>query len=146
VKDAVFASPLFPRFLNGDLIRDTIARGVSNGALGYVGKTGTGDDPFLFGGSMSPQEVEISDDVFVITAETAEAHRQSLKKTPQPVHPGPLFGGDAGPSAGTAGAQGVAVAPGAEDVKPEPPAVTDRCVFRGHGDRDSGMMAIAIPG
>ena len=38
VKDAVFASPLFPRLLNGDLIRDTIARGVSNSVLAYVGQ------------------------------------------------------------------------------------------------------------
>ncbi len=73
VKDAVFASPLFPRLLNGDLIRDTIARGVSNSVLAYVGKkSGGGYDPFVFGVSMSPQEVEISDDVYVITAETAE--------------------------------------------------------------------------
>jgi hypothetical protein len=35
---SVFASPLFPRLLNGDLIRDTIARGVSNSVLAYVGK------------------------------------------------------------------------------------------------------------
>jgi hypothetical protein len=89
VKDAVFASPLFPRLLNGDLIRDTIARGVSNSVLAYVGKTASGGyDPFVFGVSMSPQEVEISEDVYVITAETAEAYKQSLSAPPKPWGPG----------------------------------------------------------
>jgi len=73
VKDAVFASPLFPRPLNPDLIlvgrpqgmehesRDTIAKGVSNSILAYVGKkAGGGYDPFLFGVSMTPKEVGIS--------------------------------------------------------------------------------------
>jgi len=92
VKDAVFASPIFPRLLNGDLIRDTIARGVSNSVLAYVGKkSGGGYDPFVFGVSMSPQEVEISDDVYIITAETAEAYKQSLAAPPKPVGTGGLF-------------------------------------------------------
>jgi hypothetical protein len=92
VKDAVFASPLFPRLLNGDLIRDTIARGVSNSVLAYVGKTASGGyDPFVFGVSMTPQEVEISDDVYVITAETAETYKQSLSAPPTPIGTGNLF-------------------------------------------------------
>jgi hypothetical protein len=33
VRDAFYASPLFPRLLNVDAIKDTIARGVSNGLL-----------------------------------------------------------------------------------------------------------------
>jgi hypothetical protein len=92
VKDAVFASPLFPRLLSAELIRDTIARGVSNSVLAYVGKTATGGyDPFMFGVSMSPQEVEISEDVYVITAETAEAYKQSLSAPPRPIGTGSLF-------------------------------------------------------
>jgi hypothetical protein len=102
VKDAVFASPLFPRLLNGDLIRDTIARGVSNSVLAYVGKTATGSyDPFVFGVSMSPQEVEISEDVYVITAETAEAYKQSLSAPPKPVGSGNLFETDGGQTTAT---------------------------------------------
>jgi hypothetical protein len=38
VRDAFFASPHFPRLLNPDSIKDTIARGVENGMLDYVGK------------------------------------------------------------------------------------------------------------
>jgi len=41
--------------------------------------------------SMTPQEVEISDDVYVITAETAEAYKQSLSAAPKPVGTGNLF-------------------------------------------------------
>ena len=109
VKDAVFASPLFPRLLNGDLIRDTIAKGVSNSILAYVGKAADGKyEPFLFETSVNAQEVEISDDAFVITAEVAEAYRQALTKPPAPVGAGTLFGdeGGAGGSGGLAEAGG----------------------------------------
>lgn len=89
----VFASPLFPRLLNGDLIRDTIAKGVRDSILTYVGKAADWkDEPFLFGTSMIAFEVEISDEVFVITAEVAEAYRQALSKPPEPVGARTLFG------------------------------------------------------
>jgi hypothetical protein len=45
-------------------------------------------DPFVFGISMAPQEVEISDDVFAITAETADAYKQSLSAPPKQVGSG----------------------------------------------------------
>src|SRR5712692_10395568 len=49
VRDALFASPLFPRLLNPDAIKETIARGVSNGQLAYIGKTASGKyHPFSF--------------------------------------------------------------------------------------------------
>jgi hypothetical protein len=119
VKDAVFASPLFPRLLNGDLIRDTIARGVSNSILAYVGKAAGGKyEPFLFGASMSAPEVEISDDVFVITAETAEAYRQALTQSPEPAGAGTLFGVDG--SATEAGGGGEAGGPTGTTVERKP--------------------------
>ena len=126
VKDAVFASPLFPRLLNGDLIRDTIAKGVSNSVLAYVGKTaGGGYDPFVFGVSMAPQEVEISDDVFVITAETAEAYRQSLSAPPRPVGSGNLFDSADGQTPTTGG--DVVISPTKdEDDEPRIPPVSDK--------------------
>ncbi|MFO0881272.1 MAG: DUF499 domain-containing protein [Gemmataceae bacterium] len=75
VRDAFFASPLFPRLLNGDSVKETIARGVENGVLAYVGKGRAGRyEPFLFGTSLSPDEVEISDEMFVLTAEEAKTH------------------------------------------------------------------------
>ena len=82
VRDAFFASPLFPRLLNPEAVRDTIARGVEGGLLGYVGKSPIGDyEPFVFGTSLNTQDVEISDDMYIVTRETAETYRK-LKEEP----------------------------------------------------------------
>lgn len=76
VRDAFFASPQFPRLLNGDVIKDTIVRGVENGLLGYVGKKADGSYfPFHWQASLSAQDVEISDDMYVIQQEVAEAYK-----------------------------------------------------------------------
>ena len=76
VRDAFFASPQFPRLLNPDSIKDTIARGVENGMLGYVGKRPDGSySPFHWNSSLSFQDVEISDEIFLIQRETAEAYK-----------------------------------------------------------------------
>jgi hypothetical protein len=76
VRDAFFASPQFPRLLNPDSIKDTIARGVENGMLGYVGKKVDGSyAPFHWNSSLPSQDVEVSDDVFLIQRETAEAYK-----------------------------------------------------------------------
>ena len=76
VRDAFFASPKFPRLLNPDSIKDTIARGVENGMFGYVGKKTDGSyAPFHWKNSLSLQDVEISDDIFLIQGELAEAYK-----------------------------------------------------------------------
>jgi hypothetical protein len=75
VRDAFFASPQFPRLLNGEVVRDTIARGAREGILAYVGKTESGDyDPFIYRAPLSANDVELSGDVYVVTKETAEAY------------------------------------------------------------------------
>jgi hypothetical protein len=75
VRDAFFASPQFPRLVDPEAIRRTIARGVSEGQLAYVGKKPKGGyDPFLFKVPLDQADVEISDDVFILTAEEAERH------------------------------------------------------------------------
>jgi hypothetical protein len=77
VRDAFYASPLFPRLLNADAIKETIARGVSNSQLGYVGKLpGERYRPFNFERSLNAEEIEISDEMFIVTAETADAYRR----------------------------------------------------------------------
>lgn len=82
VRDAAFASPVFPRLLDAEVIKDTIVRGVGNGNLAYVGKTASGEyDPFCYRTSLTRADVEFSDDMFVITKETAEAY---LKSRPAP--------------------------------------------------------------
>jgi hypothetical protein len=82
VRDAFFASPQFPRLLNPDGLKDTVARGVENGMLGYVGKKPDGSyDPFRWKTSLSILDVEISDEAFIIQKETAEAY-VAKKTTP----------------------------------------------------------------
>lgn len=88
VRDAFFASPQFPRLLDGDSVKDTIARGVSGGILAYVGKLSGGYEPFVFGRGLAAGEVEISDDMFVITAEEAKKHIEPPRLTTLTIRPG----------------------------------------------------------
>ena len=75
VRDAFFASPQLPRLINGDAIKDTIARGVRDGVLAYVGKKPDGHyEPFIFEKELAATDVEISEDMFVIRAEEAKKH------------------------------------------------------------------------
>lgn len=87
VRDAFFASPQFPRLLNAQTVKDTIAKGVGGGQLAYVGKSGGGYEPFLFNTSVSPNEVEISDDVYIVTRETAERYERERSAPPPIVEP-----------------------------------------------------------
>jgi len=78
VRDAFYASPLLPRLLNPEAVKETIARGVSNGQLAYVGKTSGGKyHPFIFQRTVSAADVEISEEMFIITKEAADAYRQA---------------------------------------------------------------------
>jgi hypothetical protein len=86
VRDAFFASPKFPRLLNPDSIKDTIVRGVDNGMLGYVGKKTDGSySPFHWKSSLPLQDVEISDDIFLIQGELAEAYKAGRISPPPDV-------------------------------------------------------------
>jgi hypothetical protein len=80
VRDSFYASPVFPRVLNAEAIKGTIARGVEAGLLAYVGKTTSGTyQPFVFNQGLNPAEVEFSDDMYIVSAETAKAHAQAEK-------------------------------------------------------------------
>ncbi len=123
VRDAFFASPQFPRLLDGDIVRGTIARGVANGIFAYVGKVGDGGyNPFCFQKEMSEMEVDISDDAFIIKKEVAEAY---LKTQSQPVVEGEKPAGPTGgstdvpkpPEPGSKPAE-------TEGAKPTPPKTT----------------------
>lgn len=87
VRDAFFASPQFPRLLNGDAVKDTIARGVSGGMLAYVGKSGDSYNPFVFETSIEAQEVEVSEDMFIITAKEAKKHIEPPKLSHLSIRP-----------------------------------------------------------
>jgi hypothetical protein len=94
VRDAFFASPQFPRLLNPDSIKETIARGVENGMLGYAGKKADGSyAPFHWNSSLPSQDVEISDDVFLIQRELAEAYKARRIGTTQDGFAEPAVGG-----------------------------------------------------
>jgi hypothetical protein len=98
VRDAFFASPLFPRLINADAVKETIARGVSNGQLAYVGKTGSGRyHPFNFKRSITAFDVEISEEMFIITKESAEAYELAATQPPAPNPIPPLFPPDSSP-------------------------------------------------
>ena len=96
VRDAFYASPLFPRLLSPDAIKETIARGVSNGQLAYVGKTGSGKyHPFNFERTINMADVEISEEMFIITKETAEAYRKGTARPGDVTQALPFALGDA---------------------------------------------------
>lgn len=88
VRNTFFASPQFPRLLNPDSIKDTISRGVANGMIGYVGKTSDGHyKPFYYNTSLSQTDIEISDDMFIITGEEARKHIEPPKLTRLEISP-----------------------------------------------------------
>ena len=79
VRDAFYASPKFPRLLKADAVRDTITRGLDAGLFAYVGKTPDGRyDPFVYRRSLSANDVEVSDDVFLIARERADEYVRAL--------------------------------------------------------------------
>ena len=83
VRDAFFASPLFPRLLSPEAVKEAIARGVRDGVFAYVGKS-TLDryDPFEFKSNLSPSDVEISEDIFLIKGEEAELYLKKITEPP----------------------------------------------------------------
>jgi Protein of unknown function (DUF499) len=85
VRDAFFASPQFPRLTNPDALKETISRGVGNGLLAYIGKTASNDyKPFYFSQALMTADVELSDEMFIITKETADAYLKTRVIHPPP--------------------------------------------------------------
>jgi hypothetical protein len=69
-------------------VKETIARGVEGGHLAYVGKTSGGAyEPFYFRTGLSPSDIEILDDMFIITAELAEKSIEPPKLTTLALEP-----------------------------------------------------------
>jgi len=67
VRDAFFASPLFPRLLNQEAVKELISKGVSYGTFAYVGKSADGRyDPIYSKTALSPNNVEITDDMYIV--------------------------------------------------------------------------------
>ena len=88
VRDAFYASPLYPRLLNQSAVKEAIARGVCEHVLAYVGKAPDGSySPFCYKMSLAADEVDISEDMFIIKAEIAEKHIEPPRLTAVTVTP-----------------------------------------------------------
>jgi len=79
VKDAFYQSSQFPRLINPESIKTTISKGVENGILAYVGKQGSKYEPFFFEKSLNAGDVEISTDMFILTADEAKKNIEPRK-------------------------------------------------------------------
>jgi hypothetical protein len=83
IHDAFFASPIFPRLLSSNAVKDAIARGVKEGKFAYCGKTGVNQyDPFIFKETIAIQDIEISDDIILIKQEDAENYQRKITQPP----------------------------------------------------------------
>lgn len=72
LRDAFFSSPLLPRLVRGDVIKRTVAEGVTRGLIGYAHRDASGRLVLSrFNETLSELEVEIADDVFILKAEDA---------------------------------------------------------------------------
>ncbi|MCL4466049.1 MAG: DUF499 domain-containing protein [Chloroflexi bacterium] len=87
-RDAFFSSPALPRLLDPNAIRRTIVDGVTQKVLAYVGKDGNGKyEPFYFGTSLTENDIELSEDMFLLTAEEARKHIEPPRLTRLEVYP-----------------------------------------------------------
>lgn len=127
VRDALYASPQFPRIIKGNAaIQDAVAKGVGAGEIAYVGKLSDGKySPFVYEKGMMPEDVEISDDVFLIRKEAAEVHKASLASSVPPATPGTDDGSPpVAPSTTPTGGTG-----SNDDSSPPPPGLTQQELF-----------------
>ena len=75
VRDAFFAAPEFPRITSDNVVKAAIASGVSNGILAYVSKLPDGSYvQFAYKTPATADDIAISEDMYIIPAETAEAY------------------------------------------------------------------------
>lgn len=79
VRDAFYQSPQFPRLTKPDSIKATISKGVENGYLAYTGKQGDKYEPFFFEKPLFAGDVEISDDMYILTPEEARKNIEPRK-------------------------------------------------------------------
>lgn len=77
VRDAFYSSPLLPRLLNPEMIKRTIADGVTQGIVGYAIKDASGRLKLeKLKDSLFDADVEISDDVYILKADEAQKQRE----------------------------------------------------------------------
>jgi len=84
LRDTFFASPQFPRLCRPESLRRTISEGINKGAFGYADKAPDGTlVDVIFSESLPESSVEISDEVFLIPKNIAQAIKSGVVP-PQP--------------------------------------------------------------
>jgi len=84
IRDAFYASPLFPRLINQEALKETISKGVSNQFFAYVGKSPNDEyNPFIFGEFLNVSDIEISDEFFIISKKDALEYKTNITKPEQ---------------------------------------------------------------
>jgi len=85
IRDAFYASPKLPRLLKADSLRETMSRGVGEGFFAYVAKRPDGEyEPFVFKSMLPSGDVEISNEVFLIRKDAAEAYLAGRSRPLEP--------------------------------------------------------------
>ncbi|HOI36485.1 MAG TPA: DUF499 domain-containing protein [Bacillota bacterium] len=72
LRDAFYASPKFPRITSPDVVKATIAKGVTEKKLAYAGKTGDKYEPIIYQKPLTAGDVDFGDDFIVVRAQDAE--------------------------------------------------------------------------
>jgi len=84
LRDAFFASPQFPRLSKPELLKQTIGDGVGKGMFGYADKVPDGSYAnVMFAETLTESSVEISDEVFLVPKDIAQAIKSGTAP-PQP--------------------------------------------------------------
>jgi hypothetical protein len=84
-RDAVYASPVFPRLTRADALKDTIARGVREGLFGYAIKRSGQHVRIEFGDELDPADVDFSDEVVLVPEELAGQLKEAAPTVDTPV-------------------------------------------------------------
>ena len=121
VRDAFYASPKFPRLLNPDTVKQTISRGVEAGMLAYVAKEPTGRyTQFVFRQTLDEVDLEVTEDVFLIRKNAAEAYIQRQEsKDEEPQAPPSSTGTPDAEDAPSGETGGMTTTPPQPDTTPE---------------------------
>ena len=128
-RDAFFASPQFPRLLDPESVKDTIARGVENGMLAYVGKSADGSySPFHWNSSVSILDIELTDEMFIIQRETVEAYLAGKQAAALPSAAAPTL---TAPATDPVSGPAILSIPQSSPAAPTPPNSTARVIWNG---------------
>jgi hypothetical protein len=124
-RDALYASPQFHRIIRGtEAIQDAVSKGVTQGELAYVGKAANGSyAPFVYKESLAPGDVEVVEETFLITKETAETYLKGHATTPPPA--------PVSPPNGTTGQSTTSVEPGPSTPPPPTPSTATGLTWAG---------------